>query len=123
MSFRLEHLAQGGVVLDDAVVHDREAAGAVEMGMRVAIARRAVRGPARVRDAEAAGERAAVEALLRQFDGFTLDRTDGLRFADARSWVHIRPSGTEPIVRIIAEAQDGASADALLSRARKAFAV
>jgi len=61
--------------------------------------------------------------LPAQFDGFTVDRTDGLRFADARSWVHVRPSGTEPIVRIIAEATDTASAEALLSRARQAFAV
>jgi phosphomannomutase len=61
--------------------------------------------------------------LLRSFPGFTVDRTDGLRFADASAWVHVRPSGTEPIVRIIAEAKDRASTDALLARARGAFAV
>lgn len=66
---------------------------------------------------------ASAERLLARFDGFAVDRTDGLRFADARSWVHVRPSGTEPIVRIIAEAGDSASAEALLTRARQAFAV
>ncbi len=36
------------------------------------------------------------------------DRQDGLRldWPDERSWVHVRPSGTEPIVRVIAEAPD-----------------
>ena len=46
-----------------------------------------------------------------------------MRFADHGAWVHVRPSGTEPIVRIIAEAKDRASTEALLARARGAFAV
>lgn len=36
------------------------------------------------------------------------DRQDGLRldWEEGRRWVHVRPSGTEPVVRIIAEAPD-----------------
>jgi phosphomannomutase len=34
------------------------------------------------------------------------DRRDGLRLDFGDCWVHIRPSNTEPIVRIIAEAED-----------------
>lgn len=43
------------------------------------------------------------------------DRQDGLRldWPARRSWVHVRPSGTEPIVRVIAEAPDGDEADRL----------
>jgi hypothetical protein len=41
-----------GVILDDAVVHHGDVPFAVEMGMRVHVGRRAVRGPPRVRDAE-----------------------------------------------------------------------
>jgi phosphomannomutase len=36
--------------------------------------------------------------------------------------VHLRPSGTEPIVRIIAEADSEAAARALVTRARELFA-
>ena len=36
-------------------------------------------------------------------DGGT-DRTDGLRISWQEKWIHLRPSNTEPIVRVIAEA-------------------
>ena len=47
------------------------------------------------------------------------DETDGLRLAwpGRRSWLHVRPSGTEPVVRLIAETPDLESARALLRRA------
>ena len=34
-------------------------------------------------------------------------------------WVHVRPSNTEPIVRIIAEAADESAAHALVEQVRK----
>jgi len=64
---------------------------------------------------------ARAAALEHRFDGFALDRTDGLRFARERAWLHVRPSGTEPIVRLIAEAPDRPSAADLIARARAAF--
>ena len=42
--------------------------------------------------------------LEKAFAGAAVDRRDGLRFAWDRSWVHARPSNTEPVVRVIAEA-------------------
>lgn len=39
------------------------------------------------------------------FKGNTYSEADGLKFDLCDSWVHIRPSNTEPIVRIIAEAK------------------
>lgn len=47
------------------------------------------------------------------------DETDGLRLAwpKERSWLHVRPSGTEPVVRLIAEAPDAKAAQALVRRA------
>ena len=47
------------------------------------------------------------------------DRTDGLRLAwDGRqAWLHVRPSGTEPVVRLIAEAPLEEEARSLLARA------
>jgi phosphomannomutase len=52
------------------------------------------------------------------------DRRDGLRleWPEARQWLHLRASGTEPIVRIIAEAPTRAAAEALVQAARRALA-
>jgi phosphomannomutase len=48
------------------------------------------------------------------------DSRDGLRLAWSDRWLHVRPSGTEPIVRLIAEAPTAAEAEALVARARAA---
>ncbi|MFW6192903.1 MAG: phosphoglucosamine mutase [Gemmatimonadota bacterium] len=47
------------------------------------------------------------------------DRQDGLRldWPDERKWLHVRPSGTEPIVRVIAEAPSAEEAGRLTARA------
>ncbi|MFW6330591.1 MAG: phosphoglucosamine mutase, partial [Gemmatimonadota bacterium] len=51
------------------------------------------------------------------------DRQDGLwlGWPDQRKWLHFRPSGTEPIVRMIAEARDEADARQLVAAAREAL--
>jgi phosphomannomutase len=57
-------------------------------------------------------------ALTSAFDGAEIDRQDGIRFSWPDRWVHIRPSGTEPIVRVIAEARNEADARALVAQSR-----
>ena len=42
--------------------------------------------------------------------------------ADRDSWLHVRPSGTEPVVRLIAEAGSGGAARDLVDRARGVLA-
>jgi phosphomannomutase len=44
------------------------------------------------------------EALRSAFPSASADSQDGLRLSWPDRWVHVRPSGTEPIVRVIAEA-------------------
>lgn len=61
------------------------------------------------------------EALRRRFTGAVEDRQDGLRLALKDRWLHVRPSGTEPVVRIIAEAPDPASARELVARGEAAL--
>jgi phosphomannomutase len=61
------------------------------------------------------------EALRRKFPEATLDDRDGLRLSWADRWVHARPSGTEPIVRFIAEAPTQADAESLVAACRTAF--
>lgn len=53
------------------------------------------------------------------------DRQDGLRLAwpNERRWLHLRASGTEPILRIIAEAPDEKGARELVQQARNALGV
>ena len=57
--------------------------------------------------------RRVVEAVKDQFASEQVDTQDGVRvdWPAARAWVHARPSNTEPIMRIIAEAPDRATAD------------
>lgn len=57
-------------------------------------------------------------ALERRFPDAEPDRQDGLRLGWPDRWLHVRPSGTEPIVRIIAEAPTAAAADALVTACR-----
>jgi phosphomannomutase len=60
-------------------------------------------------------------ALRRSVPGAVEDRTDGLRLALPDRWLHVRPSGTEPVVRIIAEAPDAESARELVERGQAAL--
>ncbi|HEX2091847.1 MAG TPA: phosphoglucosamine mutase [Longimicrobiaceae bacterium] len=52
-----------------------------------------------------------------------VDRQDGLRLAwpEERRWAHLRPSGTEPIVRVIAEAPTREAAMELVETLREAL--
>ena len=59
------------------------------------------------------------EALTREFPTAEADRQDGLRLTWADRWVHVRPSGTEPIVRVIAEAPTAPEAERLVSDCRR----
>ena len=57
-------------------------------------------------------------ALRTEFADATADTQDGLRLAWKDRWLHVRPSGTEPIVRVIAEGPTEQDARALVQRAR-----
>ena len=58
------------------------------------------------------------EALRGAFPDASADSQDGLRLAWSDRWVHVRPSGTEPIVRVIAEAPTASEAKDLVARSR-----
>jgi len=61
---------------------------------------------------------AVYNALRASFPEAQVDTQDGLRLSWPDSWVHVRPSGTEPIVRVIAEAPSAEAARALVKRSR-----
>ncbi|MEO0293796.1 MAG: phosphoglucosamine mutase [candidate division WOR-3 bacterium] len=51
-----------------------------------------------------ADARRVLERIKERTKEKNLDLTDGIRFGEDNYWVHIRRSGTEPVLRIIAEA-------------------
>ena len=53
------------------------------------------------------------QTLTAKWPEASADRVDGLRLDWADRWVHVRPSNTEPIVRVIAEAPEREDAEAL----------
>jgi phosphomannomutase len=59
------------------------------------------------------------EGLRRAFAEATVDTQDGLRLAWPDRWLHVRPSGTEPIIRLIAEAPTEADAERLIDEGRR----
>jgi len=58
-------------------------------------------------------------ALRRRYRDATVDTQDGLRLTWPDRWLHVRPSNTEPIIRLIAEAPTGAAAEQLVEEGRK----
>src|ERR1041385_8729504 len=61
---------------------------------------------------------AAYSGLKARFPDARADERDGLRLAWDDRWVHLRPSGTEPVIQLIAEAPTQGEADALLAACR-----
>ena len=68
--------------------------------------------------------RAGYAALEEDLPAEAKDESDGLRLAwpTKRAWLHVRPSGTEPVVRLIAESADEGGARELVNRAARVLA-
>jgi phosphomannomutase len=58
-------------------------------------------------------------ALRVRFPDADADERDGLRLSWRDRWLHVRPSGTEPIIRYIAEAPTATDAESLVGAARE----
>jgi phosphomannomutase len=58
-----------------------------------------------------------LKRLENKFRKAKMNRIDGIRFDFAESWVHIRKSNTEPVVRIISEAKSKVIANKLTNEA------
>jgi len=54
-----------------------------------------------------------LEAIIQKYKKEKKDQTDGLKILWQDKWVHIRPSNTEPIIRIYTEAKTAEEANAL----------
>jgi phosphomannomutase len=67
-----------------------------------------------------ADPQALAEALARAFPDGERNLLDGVKYVWEDGWVQVRASGTEPVVRILAEAESGGRAEALAARAAAA---
>ncbi len=54
-----------------------------------------------------------VTAIAAAFPDFSHDSTDGIRISKGKTWALVRRSGTEPIVRVMVEAEDRVAAEAM----------
>ncbi len=53
------------------------------------------------------------DGILKKYKDETIEMTDGIKILWDESWVHIRPSNTEPIIRVYTEAKTMEEANAL----------
>ena len=65
---------------------------------------------------------ALLEKLHDKYKNEDCNTIDGLKIDFAESWVHLRKSNTEPIIRIYAEAKDEKTADGLVAQIKGNFA-
>ncbi|MCH8980590.1 phosphoglucosamine mutase [candidate division KSB1 bacterium] len=63
--------------------------------------------------------KAALEKIQQAYSNEKLDFTDGVKIVRDKSWVHIRPSNTEPIIRVIAEAPTKEESEQLCAEVKK----
>jgi phosphomannomutase len=59
---------------------------------------------------------ATIELVERSFPAATVDRLDGLTVDMGARWFNLRPSNTEPLLRLNAEAEDQAAVEELVAR-------
>jgi phosphomannomutase/phosphoglucomutase len=60
-----------------------------------------------------------IERLGKLYEGMSIDHTDGLKIKRRNTWALIRASGTEPLVRIMVDAEESDAGLALLSEINK----
>lgn len=58
--------------------------------------------------------REITEHMQEFFKGLPMDTRDGIRIVKGTAWALIRPSGTEPLIRVITESRDADEAKALM---------
>jgi phosphomannomutase len=63
----------------------------------------------------------SIQRLKERLQPDSLTETDGVRLAWKNRWLLLRASNTEPIVRLIAEAPDALSVQALIDEALAAL--
>jgi phosphomannomutase len=114
LSYVRDSLAAIALVLDLLAAGNRPLGAIVDALPRYVMVKRKIDAPGGGAIAPALSRLA--DALARR--GARVDRADGVRADFADGWMHVRPSNTEPIVRVIAEAPSRDRAESLAEEAR-----
>jgi phosphomannomutase len=104
MALLLEHLARGGSVVELVDELPERVRRAEKLPMAGTAARR------------------VVHQLRHTLEGAELDLRDGLKATFPEGWLHVRPSNTEPILRVHVEADSEANATALSQKVAEQLA-
>jgi phosphomannomutase len=99
-----------GLVLEEMATSERTLAGLVDALPRPFMKKRELPCPPSL-------VYRVIERFRRHHAGDSPDCTDGVRLAWDDAWLHVRASGTEPLLRIIAEAGTPERAEALVDEA------
>jgi phosphomannomutase len=99
-----------GLVLEEMATSERTLAGLVDALPRLFMKKRELPCPPSL-------VYRVIERFRRHHAGDSPDCTDGVRLAWDDAWLHVRASGTEPLLRIIAEARTPERAEALVDEA------
>jgi phosphomannomutase len=106
--FRDNYRADSGLIATMVILEELCRAGVPLSELRVPFERYAASGEINTRVADAA---AVIERVAKTFDapGATQDRLDGLTVDLGDWWFNLRPSNTEPLLRLNLEARDPSS--------------
>jgi len=110
-----DSLAAAALILEHLAAENRPLNDIIDALPRYAIVKRKI-------DIAPGMADAARERLADHFahvEGARIDQQDGIRIDLPTGWLHVRPSNTEPILRIIAEADAPQTAEQLIDTARK----
>ena len=69
-------------------------------------------------DLDSVDPNSAIDKIADEFPEAEISRIDGLKLLFENSWVHIRRSNTEPIIRIYAEAPTKLEVDNLVGKVK-----
>lgn len=112
-----DSLASMALVLDLLANEERPLSEIIDTLPRYSMIKRKV-------DLSSVGGTSAITEVIQRireaWPGAHFNNSDGIRIDLDEGWIHVRPSNTEPIVRLIAEASDSQTATAIIDEAANA---
>ena len=99
-----------GIILDSLSSSDKTISQVIESLPRYFIVKEKI-------DCASKDEAAAfLDKVVATFKGESIDRTEGIKVVLKNAWIHVRASNTEPVIRVIAEAETQNKARELIKR-------
>ena len=109
-----DSLASMAIVLDLLASEERPLSDIIDTLPRYSMIKRKA-------DLSSVGGSSAITEVIQRireaWPGAHFNNSDGIRIDLDEGWIHVRPSNTEPIVRLIAEATDAQTATAIIDEA------